>query len=190
MFEIETARLRLRVPVAADVDDYYRYIHSDAEVMRYLPGGIPRSKKQTGITLSIVIEHWQKYGFGLWAVEQKEKAEMIGHCGLTTLEQDDLVEVAYALGRPFWRRGYASEAARASLYFGFEYLKLPEIIAVSVSENIGSQRVMETIGMSRQGITRRFYGAELVLYTIKHEDFQPGDPPIVLQTEGGTRHEV
>jgi len=178
---METSHLKLRVPVDADVDDYYRYIHSDAEVMRYLPGGVPRSRKQTAITLSIVIEHWQKHGFGLWAVEQKEKAGMIGHCGLTTLEEDDLVEIAYAFGKPFWRRGFASEAARASLYFGFEYLKLPEIIAVSVPENVGSQRVMEVIGMSRQGITRRFYGAKLVLYTIRREDFQPGEQPEVRQ---------
>lgn len=178
MPEIETAYLRLRIPSAADIDSYYDHIHSDPDVMRYLPGGVPRSKDRTATTLAIVIEHWHRYGFGVWSVELKEAAGLIGHCGLSRIpEADGTVELAYAFGKAFWGRGFASQAARASLRYGFEELGLPEIIAVAVPENVGSQRVMEKIGMSCQGITDRFYGAELVLYTIIREDFQPGEEP-------------
>ncbi len=83
----------------------------------------------------------------------------------------------------FWGKGFASQAARASLRFGFEQLGLPEIIAVAVPENIGSQRVMEKIGMRCQGITDRFYSAELVLYAIRGKDFRPGDEPYLVHSE-------
>lgn len=185
MPEIETADLRLRVPAAADIDDYYSNIHSDPDVMRYLPGGVPRSKDRTVTTLAIVIEHWHRCGFGVWSVEQKERAGMIGHCGLSCVpEADGVVELAYAFGKPFWGHGFASQAAKASLRFGFEHLGLPEIIAVAVPENIGSRRVMEKIDMQCQGITDRFYGAELVLYTIRRRDFRPGNGPYVLRLDG------
>jgi ribosomal-protein-alanine N-acetyltransferase len=121
----------------------------------------------------------------VWSVEQKGRAGLIGHCGLSCIpDADGAVELAYAFGKAFWGRGFATQAARANLRFGFEHLGLREIIAVAVPENIGSQRVMEKIGMGCQGITDRFYGAELVLYTIKCEDFQPGDELYILHLDG------
>ncbi len=185
MPEIETAQLRLRVPTAADVDQYYIHIHRDPDVMRYLPGGVPRSKDRTVTTLAIVIEHWHRHGFGVWSVEQKERAGLIGHCGLSCVpEADGVVELAYAFGKTFWGKGYATQAARANLRFGFEHLGLPEIIAVAVPENIGSQRVMEKLGMYCRGITDRFYGVELVLYAIRRKDFRPGKEPYALRLDG------
>jgi ribosomal-protein-alanine N-acetyltransferase len=184
MLEIETARLRLRMPVAADIDDYYHYIHSDPDVMRYLPGGVPRARERTATTLALVIEHWHRYGFGLWSVEPREKTGMIGHCGLSRVpEADGVVELAYAFGKRFWGHGLASEAAKACLRFGFEHLGLPEIIAVAVPENMGSQRVMQKIAMQYQGVTDRFYGAKLVLYSIRREDCLPGDDVYVLHLD-------
>lgn len=185
MPEIETAHLRLRVPAAADIDSYYTHIHSDPDVMRYLPGGVPRSRDRTVTTLAIVIEHWHRYGFGVWSVEQKERTGLIGHCGLSCVpDTEGVVELAYAFGKVFWGKGFATQAARANLRFGFEQLGLPEIVAVAVPENIASQRVMEKIGMCRQGITDRFYGVALMLYVISRKDFQPGDEPYILHLDG------
>jgi ribosomal-protein-alanine N-acetyltransferase len=87
----------------------------------------------------------------------------------------DVVEVAYALGRAHWGGGIASEAARASLRYGFEQMKLPRIIAVAVPENTGSRRVMEKIGMQFEGMTDQYYRATLALYSIQRADFNPGD---------------
>lgn len=185
MPEIETAHLRLRVPTANDIDSYYDHIHSDPDVMRYLPGGIPRSRDRTVTTLAIVIEHWHQYGFGVWSVEQKGRAGLIGHCGLSCVpEADGTIELAYAFGKTFWGKGFATQAARANLRFGFEQLGLLEIIAVAVPANIASQRVMAKIGMHCEGITDRFYGAELVLYVINRKDFEPGDEPYILRLDG------
>jgi RimJ/RimL family protein N-acetyltransferase len=185
MPEIETAHLRLRVPAATDIDSYYTHIHSDPDVMRYLPGGVPRSRDRTVTTLAMVIEHWHQHGFGVWSVEQKERAGLIGHCGLSCVpDTDGVVELAYAFGKLFWGKGYATQAARANLRFGFEQLGLLEIVAVAVPANIASQRVMEKIGMSCQGITNRFYGVELVLYALSRKDFQPDDEPYELRFDG------
>lgn len=185
MPEIETAHLRLRVPTANDIDSYYDHIHSDPDVMRYLPGGVPRSRDRTATTLAIVIEHWHRYGFGVWSVEQKERAGLIGHCGLAYVpDANGAVELAYAFGKAFWGKGFATQSARANLRFGFEHLGLSEIVAVAVPANCGSQRVMEKIGMRCQGITDRFYGVELVLYAINRKDFQPGDEPYHLCLDG------
>jgi RimJ/RimL family protein N-acetyltransferase len=180
---IETARLKLRMPVAADADDYFRLIHSDPDVMRYLPGGVPRSRDQTAVTLTLVIEHWYRHGFGLWAAELKDTAGMIGHCGLAAVEAGESVEVAFAFGKAFWRKGFASEAARASLRFGFEHLNLSEIVAVCVPANIWSQHVMEAIGMQKEGLTCQFYGAELMLYRLKRDNFHVGTEPYRLQRQ-------
>lgn len=182
MAEIETARLRLRMFRAADADDYQRLIHGDPDVMRYLPGGVPRSRDRTEASIAAIVEHWDQYGFGLWAVETKNGKEYLGNCGLMTVpNMADTVEVAYALGKPYWGKGIATEAARASLRFGFEHLRLEQIVALAFPPNVASQRVMDKIGMCRAGITDRYYQTDLVLYTLARADFRPGDEAYVLK---------
>ena len=178
LYELETARLRLRQFTLDDIDAYYQAIFSDPDVMRYLPGGVPRPKERTEITIRSDQNHWQQHSFGLWAVIYKPEETLIGHCGLMTMPETSEIEVAYALAKPFWGMGLATEAAHASLRFGFETVGLDRIVAVAVSENTASQQVMVKIGMVYEKIAQ-VYGTELPYYTITRTIFRPGNAPWV-----------
>ena len=91
-------------------------------------------------------------GFGFWAVEAPGVAPFVGFVGLNVPRFEapfmPAVEVGWRLDAAFWGRGYASEAARAALEFGFDVLRLDEIVAFTAVENLRSRRVMERIGMT------------------------------------------
>lgn len=177
---LETARLILRSFSPDDLSDYHAQIYSDPDVTRYLPGGKPRPIEGTKAVLDFSIDHGAKHGFTLWAVINKAENAFIGHCGLVWLTTAPEVEVAYAFGKDYWSKGYASEAAHASLRYGFENTDLPQIIALAVPENTASQKVMQKIGMQYQGASTRYYNAELAVYTLARADFQPGDAPYTV----------
>lgn len=172
---IETARLRLRPFRPDDVGGFQAVIHSDAEVMRYLPGGQPRPVEKTEAVIAFFIRHQEQHGFSVWALETKADGCFIGNCGLMVLAESGEVEVAYALGKAYWGQGYASEAACASLRYGFESAALPYILALAYPSNIASQRVMQKIGMQHVGLTNAYYNSELVLYRVERAAFQPGE---------------
>jgi RimJ/RimL family protein N-acetyltransferase len=97
--------------------------------------------------------HWEEHGFGQWIVELPGQARFIGVVGLSMVSYDahftPAVEVAWRLARAYWGRGYATEAARAAMDYGFGTLSLGEIVATTVPANQRSRRVMERLGMSR-----------------------------------------
>ncbi len=103
--------------------------------------------------------HWQQHGFGQWVVEIPGEAGLIGVVGLSTVSYEahftPAVEVAWRLARAHWGCGYATEAARAAVDYGFDTLGLTEIVAITVPANLRSRRVMERLGMT-PGAGRRF----------------------------------
>lgn len=96
--------------------------------------------------------HWRKHGFGRWVVEIPGKADFIGVVGLARVPYEahftPAVEVAWRLASTYWGCGYATEAARAALGYGFGEIGLAEMVAVTVPANWRSRRVMERLGMS------------------------------------------
>jgi RimJ/RimL family protein N-acetyltransferase len=111
-------------------------------------------------------EHWPKHGFGDWAVTGKANGQLIGHCGLNFVPEVGEVEVDYSLAKAYWGQGIATEAARASVRFGFETLRLERIIALADPQNIASWRVMEKVGLTYQKEVF-FFGMQLVYYQIQ-----------------------
>jgi ribosomal-protein-alanine N-acetyltransferase len=93
-------------------------------------------------------------------VPDSEK-ELAGWAGLQYLPELDETEVGFLLDKSFWGRGYATEAARASLKFGFEHFNLDHIIALVHPENIASRRVIEKCGLSYVD-TLPLWGIELM----------------------------
>lgn len=81
----------------------------------------------------------------------KGEGRIIGFCGLKRLPDLDAVDLGYRLLPEYWGRGLATEAARASVEFGFGTLRLERIIGLVLPENIGSIRVLEKVGMSFVG---------------------------------------
>src|SRR5262245_20675737 len=126
MSELETSRLRLRLCTLDDLDDVFR-IRSDVDFMRYIGNGEPQSRVQVKELLDDILAHWQKYGFGRWAVISKTQPQLIGLCGLSFLENTPEVELGYLLAKEYWGQGLASEIAAACLQYGFEKLFLDRI---------------------------------------------------------------
>jgi ribosomal-protein-alanine N-acetyltransferase len=96
--------------------------------------------------------HWDEDGWGLWAVEVPGVAPFVGFTGLwpaTHVLSRPSVEVGWRLARAHWGHGYATEAAREALRFGFEDVGLDEIVSFTVPQNGRSRRVMERIGLVR-----------------------------------------
>lgn len=95
--------------------------------------------------------HFQKNGYGPWAVELTGQVPFIGFIGLAVVPFEasftPCVEILWRLTPPWWGKGLATEGARAALAYGFERLDLPEIVSFTVPGNTRSRRVMEKLGM-------------------------------------------
>lgn len=174
MHTIETARLKIRPFNRNDLDMYHQQVYSDPDVTRYLPGGRPRSRPETANVIDYFMEHEMLHGFSISAVLDKTTGQLFGHCGLHSFKNGD-VEIGYSFAKARWGQGYATEAAKALLRYGFETLGLPEIIALAMPPNLASQRVMQKLGMRHEGTTDLYYNTELVLYRLSRRDFQPDD---------------
>lgn len=145
---LETERLLLRHWRAADLDDFTA-MSADPQVMEFfVPLDGPAACEAWAARLEA---HWREHGFGRWVVELPGEASFIGVIGLAWIPYEahftPAVEIAWRLARAHWGRGYATEAARAAIDYGFGKLGLDEIIAVTVPANRRSRRVMERLGM-------------------------------------------
>jgi RimJ/RimL family protein N-acetyltransferase len=153
---LTTPRLLLREWREADLDPLAA-MTADPVVMRYF--GRIRDRAQSDTWAARVRAHIEKHGFGIWAVEAPGVASFIGFVGLSTVPADlpmaPAVEAVWTLNAPFWRRGYASEAARAAMDDGFSRLRLQEIVAYTAAVNTPSRGVMERLGM-RHDIAGKF----------------------------------
>lgn len=143
-------RLLLRDWRTADLEPFAA-MNADPEVMTYFPA--PLDAAATDTLLERIAGHWAEHGFGLWAVEHRDDGRFLGFTGLTRPSFEahftPAVEVGWRFVRAAWGAGYATEAARAALEFGFETLGLEEIVSFTVPANERSWRVMERIGMTR-----------------------------------------
>jgi RimJ/RimL family protein N-acetyltransferase len=171
---IETARLMLRPLTPADLEDYTHLIFADAEVMRYLPKRDLAPRERAERTITFFNDHWSQYDYGVWAVTDKIAGQFIGHCGLNFVTAAGEAEVLYALRKDRWGQGIATEAARASVHFGFETANLARLIALAVPENIASRRVMEHLGFAYEK-DAHYFGLDLVSYVLPREQLHLGD---------------
>jgi RimJ/RimL family protein N-acetyltransferase len=125
---------------------------ADPVVMEYL---LPLSDRGLSVEAWVARAraHWDEHAFGQWVVELPGVAYFIGVVGLGVVSYQapftPAVEVAWRLARPYWGQGYATEAAKAALDYGFGKLGLSEIVALTVPANQRSRRVMEHLGMRR-----------------------------------------
>lgn len=146
--ELGTTRLRLRRWRASDREPFAT-LNADPEVMRHFPG--PLDRGQSDELVARIEAEFELRGYGLWALERRDAGELIGFTGLAAVPFEagftPAVEIGWRLARPAWGNGYATEAARAALAFGFDRLGLDEIVSFAVPGNTRSRSVMERIGM-------------------------------------------
>jgi ribosomal-protein-alanine N-acetyltransferase len=145
---IRSARIILR-PWRAEDRAPFAAMSADARVMEFFPAVL--SRVESDDVVDIIQAHFATHGFGVWAIEVPGVAPFVGFTGLAvprfTAAFTPCVEVAWRLAVGHWGKGYATEAARLALQYGFETLGLAEIVALAVAANARSRAVMERLGM-------------------------------------------
>lgn len=162
---LETDRLLLRKYVEEDAEAFFQ-LNSDPRVLRFVPDSALLDVEQAR---QILIDHpiadYRRHGFGRGACILKSTGQQIGFAGLKYLEELGEVDVAYRLPPAFWGQGLATEAAVASVRYGFDQLGLKRIIGLAMPENVASIRVLEKAGL-RYTEEVSFLGHHFSKYTI------------------------
>ncbi|MGE5183273.1 MAG: GNAT family N-acetyltransferase [Acidobacteriota bacterium] len=147
---IETERLLLR-PWRDGDREPFAAMGRDPDVMACFPSLLTR--EQSDGLVDRVIATIDRDGFGFWAVEVKGGASFAGFCGISRVPFEapftPAVETGWRFARAHWGHGYATEAARAALAYGFGTLGLAEIVAFLLPANARSAAVCERLGMRR-----------------------------------------
>ena len=161
---LETKRLTVREMTLADLD-FISSMLSHPEVMRHYPQCYSRAEAETWIQRQIA--RYRSHGHGLWLVSEKEMHEPVGQVGLAPHVVDGIEEpeVGYLIHHPFWRLGYASEAAAAVRDYAFSVLAKPRVISLIRPENTASQAVARKIGMLPEKRTN-FAGLEHIVFAL------------------------
>ena len=144
---LRTPHLILRPWTAEDGDAWFNILQEEG-LLRYFPNQTPPLRERADRYISHHLAHWEKRGYGHWAVIPQDDGQVAGWCGLEDLPELGETEVAYLLSTRAWGRGYATEAARAAVEFGFRTCHLPAIIGLVHPENVASRRVLEKCGLT------------------------------------------
>jgi RimJ/RimL family protein N-acetyltransferase len=162
---LRTERLVIR-PYRDDDASGLHEVFGSPEVMRWTPSPPSKDVAETAQRLAraMAFTARQPPGMGLWALELGESGEFLGQVGLFPVEgKGPEVEVAYELAPRAWGHGYATEAARALVDYGFAELSLRRIVALILPDNARSRNVASKCGMTLAG-PGSFYGLDLLVY--------------------------
>ena len=146
--EIRTGRVLLRAWREEDLDPFAA-LCADPEVMRHFPATLTRA--ECAEAMERIDAHFERRGFGLWAMELPGLSPFIGFVGLAVPRFEarfaPCVEIGWRIERAHWGHGYVTEAARAVLHRGFTVHGLAEVVSFTVPGNFRSRAVMERLGM-------------------------------------------
>ena len=120
-------------------------LNSEPEVLKYT-GDKPFASVDEARAFLESYDQYRKHGYGRWAVVVKDTNKFIGWCGLKN-HDGKFVDIGFRLMRSEWNKGYAFEAAASTLAYGFNVLKLDEIIGRAAGANKASIRILEKLGM-------------------------------------------
>lgn len=183
--DIETERLILRGPVSADVDAWAAFI-DDPDFTRYVPRSRTdlTTRERAERTIRALQELWEQHAIG-WAITRKGDGQFIGQCNIDAVPETSEMELAYLLGKPYWGQGFATEASRAAVHFGFAHNGWDRIVAAVVPANVASRRVLDHLGFvyERDVNYYEMTGSDAIAmdnpivayYALRREQFVPGD---------------
>jgi len=142
---VTTSRLRLRAFRSGDLDAYAA-MQANPEVMRHMVTGRTSSPAEIRRTMLMSCGSWALRGYGMWACERIDNGVFVGSAGVFHPLDWPEPEIAYSLDRPFWGRGFATEAARAARDWFFEHVPLDRVASLIRPDNLASKRVVERLG--------------------------------------------
>jgi len=166
---LRTPHLTLRPLVLEDAETLFK-VYQGEGVLKYFPNPAPPTLEKIQRFLQHAQKHWEQHGYGNWGIVPEGEKTLIGWAGLEYLAELNETEVGFLLARDFWGKGYATEAAQASLSAGFEHFKLDHIIALVHPENLASRRVLEKCGMIYQE-TIHLWGIDLMRYLSRNNSY-------------------
>lgn len=163
---LETERLVLRHLMLDDLD-VLAALYADPDIRRYFPEGTLTYEETRAELEWFLHGHPEHPELGLWATVEKASGRLIGRCGLLpwTIDGRAEVEVAFLLEKPSWGKGFATEAARALVDYGFTTLGLARLVCLIEEGNSASVAVATRIGMTFEGAKADEHGPFL-LYAI------------------------
>ena len=181
-FRCETERLILRDWREEDFELFFKHTNTPA-VMKWLGGVLPEENHQW---MRDRLETYRRdNGFTFWVLERKSDGgdltgEFLGFCGLKRSNEEGGpigdVEIGWRLREDAWGKGYAKEAAMASLAQGFGRFGAPHILALTVQENTASWGLMQRLGMERRedlDFESNLFGPEsVIVYSITREQWK------------------
>ncbi len=168
LIAIETARLRMRPYVEADLEALHR-LWTDAQVRRFLWDDTVIARGAAAEAMRASIACTQAHGFGHWALARRDAAALIGFCGLKHMAEPSEVELMYGLLPAHWGAGLITEAAAAWIHVAFTRLALPRVWALTDAPNTRSEAVMRRLGM-RFVERAPYHGLDCVRYVIEPAD--------------------
>jgi RimJ/RimL family protein N-acetyltransferase len=183
--QLETERLVLRRWREDDLEPFAE-LNGDPETMAHFVA--PLTRAESDRVAFRFDGAFDRGGLGMWAVESRDTARFVGSVGLLAVDGSwpfgPTVETGWRLRREYWGAGYATEAARAALDYGFEVAGTPEIVAFTAATNSRSQAVMTRLGMVRDPaddflhprIAAEHRLQPHVLYRLRADD-RPRHPP-------------
>jgi Acetyltransferases, including N-acetylases of ribosomal proteins len=149
-----TKSLILKKMTLKDAEDLFEYA-SDPEVTKYVTWAPHKSIDDSIDFLKSVLRRYENNEVSEWGIVYKENNKFIGTCGYVLwVPVHSLAEIAFALSREYWGKGLMTEAVKEVIKYGFEKMNLNRIYAKCFVENIGSQKVLEKVGMKFEGILR------------------------------------
>lgn len=169
---IETERLTLRPWREADATALFE-ISQDPDVVRFVGDRHQPTLQEAWRMVAGWIGHWAVRGYGQWAIEERASGRFIGRAGIINPADWPGPEVGYLLGRPWWGRGYATEAARAAMDWGFREIGFTDLLSLIDPQNTASIAVATRLGETRRGETE-IMGHHVLVYGITRAEWQAG----------------
>ncbi|MEZ4918398.1 MAG: GNAT family N-acetyltransferase [Saprospiraceae bacterium] len=163
MLLFESERLRYRNLTPGDAHAFFE-LNADPQVIQYT-GDPPFESEAAARAFLVGYDHYQHYGYGRWAVENKETGAFIGWCGLKYDPAKQETDLGYRFFRTCWGKGFASEAAEASMQYGWENWPIQRVVGRAMRDNTASWKVLEKVGMHFVSAID-FEGKPGVLYAI------------------------
>lgn len=161
---LETAHLILRPWTLEDAEVLF-HILQEPDILEYFPPTTFTLEGTQGY-INRQLRQWQERSYGHWAVTLKDDNRVVGWDGLEYLPETDENEVGYLLSHQVWGRGFATEAARATMRYGLKTAGLQTIIGLVHPRNIGSIRVLEKCGLTFSD-RKVYWGLEMCRYRIE-----------------------
>ena len=147
----ETDRLILRELVASDAEGLFA-IDSDPDVHRYLGNNPVKSMEQIKDVIQFIRNQYVENGIGRWAMIEKTTHNFVGWAGLKLIKEPtnhhcNYYDLGYRLHKNYWGKGFATEAAKASVDYGINQLNLKDIYGIADVNNVASKKVLEKVGL-------------------------------------------